>query len=58
MMMMQATKVRIGQYGTKHPHCTSVTRALRACPDVDFVGIFEPDSARRAAIQVRAAARG
>lgn len=42
--------VRIAQYGTKHGHAGGKLLALRRNPDVEFVGIFEPDQERRLAL--------
>jgi predicted dehydrogenase len=43
--------VRIGQVGTKHGHARGKWRALCTNPDVEAVGIWEPDRAARAAGQ-------
>ena len=41
------SQIRIAQYGTKHGHAAGKLLALRQNPRVEFVGVFEPDSARR-----------
>ena len=43
--------VRIGQIGTKHGHARGKWRALRSNPNVEAVGIWEPDPQARAAGQ-------
>jgi predicted dehydrogenase len=43
--------VRIAQYGTGHGHAAGKLLALRASPDVELAGVFEPDPARRAALR-------
>ena len=40
-------KVRMAQYGTKHGHATGVLEVMLANPEVDVVGVYEPDPARR-----------
>ena len=39
--------LRIAQYSTKHAHHVAVARAMRDCPLMTFVGVWEPDLARR-----------
>ncbi|HET9221609.1 MAG TPA: Gfo/Idh/MocA family oxidoreductase, partial [Roseiflexaceae bacterium] len=39
--------LRIAQYGTKHGHAAGKLLALKANPDVDLAGVFEPDVERR-----------
>jgi predicted dehydrogenase len=41
------TCLRIAQYGTKHGHAAGKLLALKANPDVDLAGVFEPDLERR-----------
>jgi predicted dehydrogenase len=41
--------LRIGQIGTKHGHAAGKWRALVSSPDVEAVGIWEPDTEARAA---------
>src|SRR5689334_12898394 len=43
--------VRIGQIGTKHGHAKGKWRALTTIPDVEAIGIWEPDAGARAARQ-------
>jgi predicted dehydrogenase len=43
--------VRMAQYGTGHGHAAGKLQALRTSPDVELAGVFEPDPARRAALQ-------
>jgi len=42
--------IRMAQYGTGHGHADGKLAALRGSPDVELVGVFEPDPARRAAL--------
>ena len=39
--------LRMAQYGTKHGHAAGKLLALRRNPDVELVGVCEPDPARR-----------
>lgn len=39
--------IRMAQYGTKHGHAAGKLSAMRRNPDIEFVGIYEPDVARR-----------
>ncbi len=43
--------IRIAQYGTKHGHAAGKLSAMRRNPDVEFVGVYEPDSVRRRELQ-------
>ena len=40
----------MAQFGTRHGHAEGKLAALRRCKDVEFVGVLEPDAARRAAL--------
>ena len=40
-------QTRMAQYGTKHGHATGKLQAMQKNPDVEVVGVFEPDAARR-----------
>ena len=40
--------IPMAQYGTKHAHAAGKVIAMQANPDVELVGVFEPDSERRA----------
>jgi predicted dehydrogenase len=42
--------VRIAQYGTRHGHAEGKLAALRSCAEVELAGVFEPDAARRTAL--------
>jgi len=44
------TPLRMAQYGTRHGHAEGKLAALRSCADVGFAGVFEPDIARRDAL--------
>jgi len=44
------SKIRWAQIGTKHGHAAGKIRALRTNPNCEFVGIHEPDLARRAEV--------
>ena len=50
--------LRIGQVGTKHGHAAGKWRALTSSPDVEAVGIWEPDERARAARQADEAYAG
>lgn len=39
--------IRMAQYGTKHGHAAGKIAAMRKNPDVEMVGVFEPDTQRR-----------
>ena len=41
----------MAQYGTKHGHAEGVLKVILANPDVDMVGVYEPDPGRRQALQ-------
>jgi predicted dehydrogenase len=41
----------MAQVGTQHGHAAGKVAALRASPDVDFRGVWEPDAARREQLQ-------
>lgn len=43
-------KIRMAQYGTKHGHAAGKLTSMRNNPGVDLAGVYEPDSARRAAL--------
>jgi predicted dehydrogenase len=43
--------VRMAQYGTGHGHAAGKLEALRASPDVELAGVFEPDAGRRDALR-------
>jgi len=45
------TRLRMAQYGTKHGHAAGKLLALRQNPHIEFVGVFEPDPQRRAALE-------
>jgi predicted dehydrogenase len=40
-------KIRMAQYGTKHGHAVSWIMSMVNNPDVEIVGVFEPDPERR-----------
>lgn len=40
-------QIRMAQYGTKHGHAAGKAQSMQQNPDVELVGIFEPDSERR-----------
>jgi predicted dehydrogenase len=44
-------RICIAQYGTKHGHAAGKLAALRANPRVELTGVFEPDPARREALE-------
>lgn len=44
-------KIRMAQYGTKHGHAGGKLRAMLTNPNVEVVGVFEPDTEQRAKLQ-------
>ena len=44
-------KVRMAQYGTKHSHAGGVLEVMLASPDVEMVGVYEPDPERRRTLE-------
>ncbi len=40
-------KIRMAQYGTKHGHAEGVLEVMLASPDVEVMGVYEPDAGRR-----------
>jgi predicted dehydrogenase len=40
-------KIRMAQYGTKHAHAAGVLSVMLANPDVEVIGLYEPDVGRR-----------
>lgn len=45
--MLDSRKIYMAQYGTKHGHAPGVLSVMLANPDVEVVGLFEPDLERR-----------
>ena len=45
------TKLRMAQYGAKHGHAGGKLLSMRNHPEVEVVGVYEPDVARRAAAE-------
>ena len=45
--MAETARVAIAQYGTKHSHAAGWAEVLLSNPDVDLVGVYEPDAGRR-----------
>ena len=43
--------IQIAQYGTSHGHAAGKLQSMLTNPLVEFVGVFEPDKARRAALE-------
>lgn len=41
------SQIKMAQYGTKHGHAAGKWVAMRENPDVDLVGVYEPDTAQR-----------
>ena len=39
--------LRMAQYGTKHGHAQGVLQVMLDHPEVEVVGVYEPDSHRR-----------
>ena len=46
-----AAPLRMAQYGTKHGHAAGKLQAMLDSPDVELVGLFEPDQERRAELE-------
>jgi predicted dehydrogenase len=46
-----AEKLRMAQYGTKHGHAEGVLQVMLDHPEVEVVGVYEPDAKRRAQIE-------
>lgn len=44
-------KLRMAQYGTKHGHAQGVLQVMLDHPDVEVVGLYEPDPARRKQVE-------
>jgi len=44
-------RIRMAQHGTKHGHAAGKLHAMLENPDVEFVGVYEPDAARREALR-------
>jgi hypothetical protein len=40
-------KLRMAQYGTKHGHANGKLLSMLKHPEVEVVGVYEPDAARR-----------
>ncbi len=40
-------RIRMAQYGTKHGHAAGVLQVMLNNPDVEFMGVYEPDPQRR-----------
>lgn len=47
-------KIRMAQYGTKHGHAIGKLMAMQNDPDVELVGVFEPDIKRRKELETGA----
>lgn len=46
-----SSPIRMAQYGTKHGHAAGKLQAMLDSPDVDVIGLYEPDAERRAQVQ-------
>ncbi len=46
-----AAPLKMAQYGTKHGHAAGKLQAMLDSPDVEVIGLFEPDQARRAELE-------
>ncbi|MDP6666249.1 MAG: Gfo/Idh/MocA family oxidoreductase [Dehalococcoidia bacterium] len=44
-------KLRMAQYGTRHGHAQGVLKVMLDHPEVDVVGVYEPDPVRRAQVE-------
>ncbi len=52
------TPIKMAQYGTGHGHAAGKAAAMQQNPDVDFVGVYEPDAAKRARAERQRAYEG
>jgi predicted dehydrogenase len=43
--------IRMAQYGTRHGHAAGKLAALRSNPDIELVGVWEPDPQRRRGLE-------
>jgi len=50
--------IRMAQYGTQHGHAGGKAQAMRANPEVELTGVFEPDPAVRARAEQQRAFAG
>ena len=50
-MVERHEPIKMAQYGTKHAHAEGVLTVTLANPDVEFVGVYEGDSVRRAELK-------
>ena len=53
-----AQKIKFAQYGISHSHAAGKAEVLKANPDVEFCGVFEPDADVRRTLGVRDAYQG
>ena len=44
-------EIRMAQYGTKHGHAGGKLKAMQDSPDVEVVGVYEPDVERRQGLE-------
>ena len=44
-------KVKLAQYGVLHDHASGKARVMKESDEVDFCGVFEPDSVAREAVE-------
>ena len=44
-------KLRMAQIGTKHGHAQGVMQVMNEHPEVELVGVFEPDEIRRKQVE-------
>ena len=45
-MVMSTSRLRMAQYGTGHGHAGGKLQSMQQNPDIDFVGVFEPNAER------------
>ncbi|MYA78883.1 MAG: hypothetical protein F4Y17_15445, partial [Gemmatimonadetes bacterium] len=43
--------IRMAQYGTGHGHAAGKLQSMLTHPDVECVGVYEPDGPRRSALE-------
>ena len=43
--------IRMAQYGTKHGHASGKLQSMLTNPEVEVVGLYEPDAGRRREVE-------
>ncbi len=55
-MNVNTRPVRMAQFGTKHGHAEGVLQVMLDSPDVEVVGVYEPDRSRRESLETSGSA--